>query len=212
MGGNLFLPKNAIVYSGSSATKPDASSLPHEAIIFLNDAPTFFGGYWMAIPEANVYQPVNGELTVHSLNGEPVTDNSGTEQILTSFSMPAGLYIPNGTLELDIGVAKSAVAETCVIRVRVGTTGTIADTSLLGFTMGAPARSTMIKPGFRFVSSNAISPDNFGFLGDSVTPWANDVTIPSTEDNELIFSVSAQMSGVLNTATLKKCEAKYTII
>ncbi len=210
MNGNLF-PRGAIVYNGPSANKPPASTLQHGDVIFLNDAPDFFGGYWMAIPLANAYQPLNGELTTHSLSGNPDTGDSGTEQLLTQFSMPPGSYFYTGSVELKAGFAKSAAVESCVIRIRVGETGTVADPIALSFAMSAAALSLVIAPNFRFTSDTTMSPDNNGFLGEAITPWANDVIIPSLADSTLYFSVTAQMSGILNVVTLKKCEAKYTI-
>lgn len=78
------------------------------------------------------YIPVNRNGIIGSLDVEWVGAASAAEQISFSRLLPASLLANGDILQVTISAGKSGTSETLESRIRLGTTGTTADTTIQG--------------------------------------------------------------------------------
>lgn len=130
------------------------------------------------------------------------------ENILASYTMPAGLLKAGRMLTFNLGFAKDGTTDNMTGRLRIGSLGTTADTaisSLSNGTMIASQRSGCIQTILDTATANTtlrhlgLLSFNSGFsAGASATVWPSDVTVADFTSNPLIASFSSTMGGATN--------------
>ncbi len=137
-----------------------------------------------------------------SIAGAPST----SEQVLNTFTLPAGALAGNGdVIKVTLSFTKSDQNELLTWRIRMGTAGTSADLQVMS--RGSTGKSISSIFWFRRLSDTSIqllgSADDAGSYGGNTnntppTPY----TVPSLS-SALKISLSCQMGGATETPTLQ---------
>lgn len=194
-------------YIGTWDGKPAASTLDHGDLIFVTDYPAYFGSVWIAIPLLGLYIPQTGNLFIAGSYDPYDSDNSGTEQILQLHSIPAAFLLDGLPLDFDILISKSGTTDSATIKLRMGTAGDLADPVIATFSMSAAQRKLRLTPSAQITSSTTINcQPELATDNASNNAWLADVTIPDIS-NALTISLSVQLSGTTDTATVQSFHA-----
>ncbi len=190
-------------YNGTWDGKPAASELDHGDLIFVTDHPVYFGSVWIAIPVVGSYIPQTGNLYIAASYLPSDSDDSGTEQILQLHSIPAAFLFDGVPLDFDVLISKSGATDSATIKLRLGTEGDLTDPVIATFSMSAAQRKLRLTPSAQITSSTTINcQPELATDNASNNAWLADVTIPNIS-NALIISLSVQLSGTTDTATVQ---------
>jgi hypothetical protein len=136
-----------------------------------------------------------------------VTPSAGSsEQILHSNFFPIASLRDFERLAISGAIAKNGTTDTPTIRIRIGATGTTADTVVLTNSMGASNLTCSLNVIFMRASTTAL-------LGmgarNSVSPFAIgataylDVSLSNMDANAFYVTLTSQLSGLTDTVTLR---------
>ncbi len=208
----------ASVMAGSFAWGdiPDASTLPADSLIFVNNFPNaFIGSWWKAIPAFGVFSPMAGDMLVASIFNRGIID-SASEQIVDFIPViPAGLILPTASkFVIDAQLSKDTGAIDCTYRIRVGDTGTTSDPVVHTVVLSAAARSARISSSLVFTAADAVTvcPLPSGEYGESTTVWPADVTVPDVTTDPVYITLTLQMGSTGGTATVKNATCNMQLI
>lgn len=190
-------------YIGTWADKPAASTLQYGDLIFVTDHPIYFGSVWLAIPVLNSYFPQSGNSYIVANYLPYDSDDSGTEQILQSHGILAAYLFYFAPIDFDILISKSGATDSATIKLHIGTEGDLSDPVIATFSMSAAQRKLRLTPSAQITSPTTINcQPELATDNTSNNAWLADVTIPNIS-NALIISLSAQLSGTTDTATVR---------
>lgn len=190
-------------YIGTWDGKPAASTLDHGDLIFVTDSPVFFGSVWIAQPLLSLYSPQSGNLFIAANYIPSDSDDSGIDQILQSANTPAAFLSYLLPLDFDILISKSGTTDSATIKLRIGTEGDLTDPVIATFSMSAAQRKIRLTPSAQITSPTTINcQPELATDNASNNAWLADVTIPNIS-NALIISLSVQLSGTTDTATVQ---------
>lgn len=190
-------------YIGTWADRPAASTLQHGDLILVTDYPAYFGSVWMANPVLNFYTSQSGNtfIAVNYLPSD--SDDSGTEQILQAHGILAAYLIGFLPIDFDILISKSGATDSATIKLRMGTAGDLTDPVIATFSMSAAQRKIRLTPSAQITSPTTINcQPELATDNTSNNAWLADVTIHDIS-NALIISLSVQLSGTTDTATVQ---------
>lgn len=194
-------------YIGNWAGKPDASTLQQGDLIYITDHPEYFGSVWIANPFLSLYIPQTGNSFVASSYTPSDSDDSGIDQILQSANIPAAFLFDGLPLDFDILISKSGATDSATIKLRMGTAGDLTDPVIAAFSMSAAQRKLRLTPSAQITSPTTINcQPELATDNASNNAWLADVTIPNIS-NALKISVSVQLSGTTDTATVQSFHA-----
>jgi hypothetical protein len=162
------------------------------------------GSYW--ISNGTIWSPMGGRLSLYSLAAaNPQT--LGTAKIMAQNLIPAGLLKDRGRLRITLTYSKSGTVETCAHNFRLGTLGTVADTSVAN--TGAPGAANVAVGNIlelQRISATQIlrlgSAVTGGYNGPSTTAMSGPVTVPNMDQNPLFLTLSSLSSANVETYTL----------
>ena len=147
------------------------------------------------------------DLLLLARHTEVIGVTSGGAQILASAELPAGLLRACSSVSLQQLFAKSGTVDAATnMTVRIGTTGTVADATIVsvGNPMSAANWSIATETMFRAISATEIAAagqaaytTSYGGAGSGAPVPAN-LTIPDSDANDLIISTSITMAGTTN--------------
>ena len=190
-------------YIGTWAGKPTASTLQYGDLIFVTDHPIIFGSVWIANPLLNVYIPQTGNAFVAASYSPSDSDTSGTDQILKSANIPAAFLFAGIPLDFDVLISKSGATDSATIKLRIGTEGDLTDPVIATFSMSAAQQKLRLTPSVQLTSATSVNcQPELATDNTSNNAWLADVTIPDIS-NALIISLSVQLSGTTDTATVQ---------
>lgn len=190
-------------YIGTWAGKPAASTLQYGDLIYITDLPEYFGSAWLAVPIVGVYVPQTGNFLVATSYIPSDSDDSGIDQILQSTNIPAAFLFDGLPLDFDILISKSGATDSATIKLRMGTAGDLTDPVIATFSMSASQRKIRLTPSAQITSPTTINcQPELATDNASNNAWLADVTIPDIS-NALIISLSVQLSGTTDTATVQ---------
>lgn len=191
-------------YIGPWADKPSAATLEYGDVIFVTDHPAYFGSVWLANPLFNLYlsQTGNAYIAVNYLPSD--SDDSGTEQILQSNVILAAYLVDFLPIDFDILISKSGATDSATIKLHIGTEGDLTDPVIATFSMSAAQRKIRLTPSAQITSPTTINcQPELATDNASNNAWLADVTIPDIS-NALTISLSVQLSGTTDTATVQR--------
>ena len=192
-------------YSGTWAGRPSASTLPADSMVFITDFPNIVGSFFRPIPIADAYLPVSP--IVQGLIGDnPTTVDNTDEQIVMQQLFPIGTIIPSAiTLNIIAALSKDTGAIASTYRVRIGTSGTTADTVVHTIAIDATTRSAQLcsRIVFRTGTTCTVVPTENGMVEQSTTVWPSAVTISDILENDIYVSVTHQMASSGGTITVQ---------
>ena len=130
---------------------------------------------------------------------------SATEQIIKQYTLPPGLLGLAAWFKLNVLWAKTGTTDTSTVRMRLGTTGTVADTSVWTASLAAANRTGPTSSAF-FASSStqlrlltAAFATGFEAGAFSANPYPNNITVSDMLSNSLIMSLTQTPSGATDT-------------
>lgn len=169
------------------------------------------GSFWSS--NGTYWNPIGGEYILKSEPTEITSNGSNVESVLSQVFIPAGLFITGDVIEVDLYLEKSGTVDTSTVRIRVGSTGTVSDSSITS--IGQPAttsKSLRPKSHLKVIDGTSIQ---------SVTaPIAATVGVSTSTTSVatagIDFSLDSYVSfctlmttGGIETATLKKIIYKH---
>lgn len=197
---DVWARSSANVGSFDWASKPEASSIPANALVFINDFPLAgaIGSWWKPLPVFNLYAPISGDLLLSINFDKSPTDGTSDDQKMQSVFIPAGVISPNYRVEVTTAFSKDSGAIAGTYRFRIGATDTDADAVVHEVTVDAATRSGKIQSDIYFVgTANAVSvtPTTDGSVSQSTTVWPADVTIDDYTVDDIYLSVWFEPAG-----------------
>jgi len=192
---------------------PAADTLDAGAIAFCNSHPLFVGSYWKAISALNLWAPLSGEVLI-GISGYPVTTEDGTaEQIVSQYSIGAGMAFAPASLALFHIFTKSSGAIAATMRVRMGPVGDLTDPVIQTVDLLAASRSPEVRSDIKFTANDAccVSPslDNGAIDAAVVT---SDVAISDVTAAGQIVTVTIEHASAGVTVTLKSGYMKLIVL
>lgn len=190
-------------YIGTWSGKPAASTLQYGDLIYITDLPAYFGSVWLAAPLVGIYMPQTGNWFVAVSYTPSDSDDSGIDQILQSANIPAAFLFDGVPLDFDVLISKSGATDSATIKLRMGTAGDLTDPVIATFSMSAAQRKLRLTPSVQLTSATSVNcQPELATDNASNNAWLADVTIPNIS-NALKISLSVQLSGTTDTATLQ---------
>lgn len=186
------------------ATKPLASAYTGRA--FISD----IGGGSIWISNGTRWRPEGGRVTLLSLTAN-VAATFGAEAIFTGTSLliPAGLFQNYDKLRVTATLGKSASVETASQKFKLGTLGTVADTTILTqpTNVTGTSISTGIEMEFRRETSTAVrklgnSLTTHAYSGPTTAAVLGTVAVSDMDANSMYFHYSNLSSANAETYTL----------
>lgn len=155
------------------------------------------------------WKPVNGRAVIATLDSDWTGIAGTSEQIAFQKLIPANVIKNGDTLLIYGGYGKSGTSETTTIQIRLGTSGTTADTSIL---LTAPLSTTNISYGmpleFTRVSATSIERSLSGAtqnpFGTTTSALATPVAVSSMDANTLYITVTMTQSSTVETPTARR--------
>lgn len=151
------------------------------------------------------FSPSSGRTLVKSLNATTATV-ANTETVVLQYLIPAGSWLTGTAYELDKLVAlKSGTTDTGTIKIRIGTAGTTADTSIMSVAaLSTATRQWRGDASIRLESATTVLPSggtSGGFLQGNAAGALAAITI-SNVSNALYLSVTLASSSTNDTVAL----------
>ena len=195
-------------YSGNWAGRPEASTLNFGDLIFIEDMPITgaIGTILVACPAIDFYIPLSGNFFIGSQDYPVDSDNSGTEQALFTSNAPVGSLIVVQPIIVNFAFSKSGATDSATVRIHAGSDGDITDPVVATHVMSSSDRSAVYDDHIATIvgGTTVNCAQKLGEIsGASTVPWPADITIPSINDNGLKITISVQLSGTTDTATLR---------
>jgi hypothetical protein len=169
----------------------------------------------LMISDGSRWKTISGTAILKGL-GPPVAGIASTETVIAQTLIPPGVLQPNDSLRLWTTLTKSGTTDALNLTMRVGTTGTAADTAITGLSALQPVTASGINGGeiFDIKLLSATSAQKLGPNGNALTtynlPSSNSAaalatTIPDASANALYVTVSIASSGTTNTVGANSC-------
>lgn len=201
------------------ATKPAATAVDRWMQIIISDVGKDGGSLWQS--NGTNWIPVGAVVLFQSASPVDMVAGSGgtpntTEQLFTSaIALPAGLLRAGSQFRFTLGVDKSAAADTCTVRVRMGSAGTVVDAVLVSLGLAATNLNFGAQWEFQRVSATQVRKHGSGanvynsLTNQSTTARTAAVTVGNMDSVANYVLVSGQMStgtgeyGTLHGFTLE---------
>ena len=136
------------------------------------------------------WKPVESQICWSTLAAEVTTDSSGNEVIMDQILLPAGFLQVGSLIEIPMQMIKSSATNAANVRIRIGTTGTIADAEVLNVTIAAATRSFLMMPVVRVrLSTSTSSHMALATAFTSAATWTSPATVEDIS-NALYISVT----------------------
>jgi len=153
------------------------------------------------------WKPVNGMAVIASLDTD-FTMTGVTETIAFQKLLPAGLLKNGDKLRIRCSIGKSGTSETTTLALRLGATGTTADTALQSF--GAMATTTVsvgMLDDFKRLSATTIRKLGNGsqltqYAGGATAATAFPVTVSNMDSTALYLSATLTQSSTVETGSM----------
>jgi hypothetical protein len=161
------------------------------------------------ISDGTRYKPLGGIALLGKLGADITT--TGAEAIMFQVAIPAGLLKAGDSITKQISASKSADVETLNYRLRMGTAGTLSDTSIQDFTLatGGGGNRTM---GFiaEWKVSSATTIDRVGnasqstsFIGSATATEPSPSVIDNLDTNAMFISDTLALTGTSTVGKLR---------
>lgn len=192
-------------YVGNWEGRPAASTLKYGDLIVITDFPAYIGMVMVAVPGVNSYIPLSGNFLIGAQDYTADSDASGTEQALFTSDAPTGFLVVGLPILVEFAVSKSGATDSVTVRVRAGAAGDITDPVVATHVISGSERSAVYSDHIATVNDVTVNcAQALGEIsGASTVPWPADITVPSINDNGLKITISVQLSGTTDTATLR---------
>jgi len=206
-GGYALLVNGRIYSLGSStytwATLPAAASAPGlMALVTDINGGTFFRSNGVR------WKPYNN-MAALSVLGSRVTMSGTSEVILAQVAIPAGLVKDYDNLWVRQSLSKTGTTEIATLRLRLGTAGTTADTTIW---TNASMAGTSVSIGYDLMfkrnSATTITKTGSGstmtpLAGASTAAYASAVTVPNMDSSDVVLSLTCTSSNTAETFALE---------
>jgi len=207
-GATLTAP---VITGTTWANIPSASTAGAGAMAYVTNFGTAGN---MLVSNGTRWRPLSGCTVVRSIDTASSNINN-SDTIAGQYSMPATMWQVGDRLRLFVALGKSGTTDTGTSTIRIGTAGTIADTSIVtGANMAAGTRSFQYVIDLLLTSATAVKPLTgnvsalVGYLGAGTPVPLSAVTI-SNVSNALFVSISMVSSGTTDTVTLQSLQVQY---
>jgi hypothetical protein len=155
------------------------------------------------------YKPLSNIALLGKL-GADIT-KTGAESIVFQVSIPAGLLKVGDSIIKQLSIAKSGDVENLDYGLRVGTLGTLSDTSIQSFriaTAGGGNRTAGFMAEWKVSSATTIDRVGNGsqstsFIGSSTATEPSPTVIANLDNNNIVISDTLSMSGSSEVAKLR---------